>query len=71
MNGTTGLLLLLGLVAGGHGVHAVATGTAYHRGELAASRATEPVKFWAVVACDAGLALLALVLLASGKMGRG
>jgi len=71
MNGTTGLFLLLALVAGGHGVHAVATGTAYYRGELAASRADEPVKFWAVVACDAVLALFALVLLASGKVGRG
>lgn len=68
MSGIMGLLLLLMLVAGGHGVHAVATGTAYHRGELAASRAAEPVKFWAVVGCDAALALLALVLLASGKL---
>lgn len=68
MNGTTGLLLLLMLVAGGHGAHAVVTGAAYHRGELAASRATEPVKFWAVVACDGVLALFALALVASGKL---
>lgn len=71
MNGTTWLMLLLLLVAGGHAVHGVATGTVYHRLEPAASRADEPVKFWAFVACDVALALLAVVLLASGKLGRG
>ncbi len=71
MAGTTWLFLLLLLVTGGHAVHAIATGTAYHRGEPTASRADEPVKFWAVVACNAVLGLLAVVLLASGKFGRG